>query len=116
MRILTVLLARGNATEPVPFQEILPLRLKSRVSGKGDSTNDVCCIYEMSVMFACFKEHEFDQSLCSKEIENFQNCYHSHLSKKQAKKERDAKGFLEAGEKQLSHKQINQILKMFPNK
>ncbi|GJQ80783.1 hypothetical protein Trydic_g9374 [Trypoxylus dichotomus] len=116
MRIISVLMGRGVPQEPVPYQEILPLRLRARVSGKGDNKSDVCCIYEMSVMFACFKEHNFEQSLCAKEIENFQKCYHSHLTEKQIKKEREAKGVLVPGEKNLSHKQLNRLFKNFASK
>lgn len=116
MRIATSLLAaRGNAKEPVPFQEILPLKLKAAVSGKGDKTSEVCCLYEMSVLFACLKTNEFSQSLCSKEIEGFQKCYYKNLNDKQLKKEREAKGMLIPGDKKLSHKQVNKLLQMFPN-
>lgn len=106
--------ARSPGKEPVPFQERLPLRIKNRVSGKGDNRTDVCCIYEMSVMFACFKENEFNQSLCGKEIDNFQKCYKEHVTKKQQKKEREAKGILTPGDKKMSSRQINQLLKGFP--
>lgn len=102
-------------TEPVPFQEILPLKLKSRVSGKGDNTSNVSCVYEMSVMFACFKENEFNQSLCSKEIDTFKKCYNTHITNTKNRKEKETKGVLTPGDKQLSHKQLNKILKMFPS-
>jgi hypothetical protein len=36
---------------------------------------DVACLHEMSVMFACFKNNDFNEALCSKEISSFQNCY-----------------------------------------
>lgn len=116
MRLFShLLVARGNPKEPVPFKEMLPLKLRPTVSGKGAKTSDVCCIYEMSVMFSCFKENEFNQSLCSKEIESFQNCYKNHMHTKKARKDKEAKGILTPGEKQLSHKQINTLLKKFPN-
>lgn len=116
MKILAALLSRKMPTEPVPFQEILPLRLKSRVSGKGDNQSDVCCIYEMSVMFACLKEHEFNQSLCGKEIEKFQKCYLEYSTKRRTRKEKEAKGSIIMGERDFSHKQLNRMLKNFPQK
>ena len=115
MRGTAALFKRGNPREPVPFQEILPLKLKQRVSGKGDNTSDVCCIYEMSVLFACFKTHDFHQAPCSKEIDAFQNCYLNHLEKTKLKKEREARGILSPGEKKLSSRQINILLDKFPN-
>ncbi len=87
---------RKPCKEPVPFQEILPLKLKDSVSGKGEKTSgnqiwfkkknfyvfyslkkitDVACLQDMAVMLACFKKHDFNQALCSKEISSFQSCY-----------------------------------------
>lgn len=116
MRFSSILsVARFNEKEPVPFKEILPLKLKQRVSGKGDNRTEVCCIYEMSVMFACFKETDFNQSLCSKEIENFQKCYEKTKTEKDLKKQREAKGILTPGDKKMSSRQLNQLLRGFPN-
>ncbi|XP_069680864.1 small ribosomal subunit protein mS37 [Periplaneta americana] len=106
--------ARSPQKEPVPFQEILPLRLKKSVSGKGDKTSDVACLYEMSLMFACFKNNDFNQALCSKEISNFQGCYKDYMDKKRIKKDREQKGILVPGEKKLSHKQLNVLLSKHP--
>lgn len=114
MRAAAALFARGNPKEPVPFQEILPLKLKNRVSGKGDNLSEVCCLHEMSVLFACFKTHDFAQSPCSKEMESFQKCYLAHLEKVRIRKEREAKGILTPGERKMSHKQVNLLLKNFP--
>lgn len=115
MKIISALLVRKNSREPVPFQEILPLKLKPVVSGKGEKSSDVCCIYEMSVMLSCFKDNDFDQSLCSKEIDMFKTCYKNHMETKRGKKAKEAKGILTPGEKSLSHKQINMLLRQFPN-
>ncbi|XP_044745728.1 coiled-coil-helix-coiled-coil-helix domain-containing protein 1 [Coccinella septempunctata] len=115
MRLLSCLLAaRTPQREPVPFQEILPLKLKPRVSGKGDRTSEVYCLYEMSVLMACFKANEFNQKVCSKEIENFQQCYDKSVKLKQGRKEKEAKGILIPGEKRLSPKQVNTLLRKFP--
>lgn len=116
MKISQVLAAaRVPAKEPVPFQERLPLRLKDKVSGKGDNLSEVCCLYEMSLLFACFKRNEFNQALCSKEIESFQKCYRETTARKLERKEKEAKGILTPGEKKMSAKQINQLLRKFPN-
>lgn len=118
MRVTSQLLAgrRYNSEKtPVPFQSILPLKLRTHVSGKGDNRTEVHCIYEMSVMFACFKENEFNQSLCSKEIENFQTCFKQTTAMKNLKKEREAKGILTPGDKKMSSRQLNQLLSAHPN-
>lgn len=108
------LVARGNPKEPVPFQEILPLKLRDRVSGKGENLTQVCCLHEMSVLFACFKTHDFNQSPCAKEMETLQKCYMAHLEKEKTRKEKEARGILTPGEKKMSHKQMNILLRNFP--
>ncbi|CAG9857390.1 unnamed protein product [Phyllotreta striolata] len=116
MRIFPALLvARPKPVEPVPPKQMLPLQLRNNVSGKGGKTSDVCCIHEMSIMFACFKENEFNQQLCSKEIERFQKCYKDFTHDKLRKEEKEAKGILIPGEKKMSHKQINSLLRKYPN-
>lgn len=118
MRISSIFLARSRSlghVEPVPFREILPLKLKPSVSGKGGKISDVCCTYEMSLLFACLKENEFGEGGCAKEIENFQKCYTTHLAEKQKRQEREAKGVLAPGEQRLSPKQVNYLLHKYPN-
>lgn len=114
MRWTASLLMRKPQQEPVPFQPILPLKLRNFVSGKGEKASDVCCLHEMSVLFACFKKNDFNQQFCSKEIENFQKCYVTTLNEKRLKKERESKGILNPGSKKLSYKQLNQFLKAYP--
>lgn len=114
---LTNVLSKGRKLkyhEPVPFQASLPLKLKPLVSGKGGKISDVCCIYEMSLMLACLKDNEFGESGCGKEIENFKNCYINHLTSKKNKQDKEAKGILIPGEKNLSPKQVNSLLKCYP--
>ncbi|KAK9873895.1 hypothetical protein WA026_002247 [Henosepilachna vigintioctopunctata] len=106
--------ARTPQKEPVPFKEILPLKLKRGVSGKGGNTSEVCCIYEMSVLFACLKANEFNQKLCAKEIDSFQSCYKKSLVSQHGKKEKEAKGILVPGDNKLSPRQVNTLLKKFP--
>ncbi|KAK5648899.1 hypothetical protein RI129_003791 [Pyrocoelia pectoralis] len=116
MKILpTLWAARGNPKEPVPFQEILPLKLRPFVSGKGDKTSNVCCIYEMSVLFGCLKENEFKESACPKEIKAFQKCFSDYNLQKRIKKEREVKGIMTPGEHKLPYKQLNKLLRMYPN-
>lgn len=116
MRILSTLLrARTPQNEAaVPFQEILPLKLKNSVSGKGDKTNDVACMQEMSILFACLKNNDFNESLCNKEVTTFNKCYKTFLDKKQVTKITQSKGILTPG-KDLNFKQVNKILKKYPH-
>ncbi|CAG2064577.1 unnamed protein product [Timema podura] len=108
--------ARAPQKEPVPFQQLLPLKLKNSVSGKGERTSNVACLQEMAVMFACLKRSEFDQALCSKEITSFQSCYNTSQEQKKAKKELDRSDgpVLGAEARFMGHKKINQLLRKFP--
>ncbi|KAG8230770.1 hypothetical protein J437_LFUL017828 [Ladona fulva] len=103
-----------SVKEPFKFQELLPLKLKTSVSGKGDKTSDVACIQEMSVLFACLKKNEFNQTPCSNEIQSFSKCYKNFLDTKSQRKEMERKGILIHGEKKLNFKQINLLMKHYP--
>ncbi|KAI8419919.1 hypothetical protein MSG28_008537 [Choristoneura fumiferana] len=108
--------ARRYQREPVPFQMLLPLQLKKTVSGKSDKLKEAACMQEMAVMFACFKKSEFDQQQCLKEIAEFQGCYKDYNQRMSSQREQGKKGILVPGEKKLTHRQMNQLLKSFPPK
>ena len=117
MRIPTAILLKARSPQQenaVPFQEILPLRLKNTVSGKSDSASDVQCLQEMAVLFACLKDNDFVESSCSKQIGNFQNCYKLHLDKSFAAKRNDNEGIVMPGKK-LNYKQLNKYMRRYPN-
>lgn len=107
--------ARRPQREPVPFQMLLPLELKNSVSGKSDKTKEAACIQELAVLFSCFKNKDFDQAQCLKEINAFQNCYKGYREKSATLREQERKGILVPGEKKLTHRQVNQLLRRFPN-
>ncbi|XP_052867298.1 uncharacterized protein LOC128273391 [Anopheles cruzii] len=115
MRTATALLRirKPQNESDVPFQEMLPLRLKNHVSGKTDKTSDVACLQEMAILFSCMKTNDFNESLCTKEVGSFQRCYKGFLDKKTLKKETSSKGMLVAG-KDLNYKQLNKVLKKYP--
>ncbi|XP_053696139.1 coiled-coil-helix-coiled-coil-helix domain-containing protein 1 [Sabethes cyaneus] len=117
MRATVTLLKKSRLPQiekRVPFQEILPLKLKNQVSGKTDKGSDVACLQEMTVMFSCLKANEFDESLCSKEVTNFKRCYKVFIDTKATKKETSAKGTLVPG-KDLNYKQLNKVLRQYPS-
>ncbi|XP_037953869.1 coiled-coil-helix-coiled-coil-helix domain-containing protein 1 [Teleopsis dalmanni] len=98
----------------VPFQEILPLRLKNRVSGKADSGSDVACLQEMSVLFACLKDNEFVEQYCNKEITQFKRCYKYFMDSKFQAKQTVNQGIVTPG-KDLNYRQLNKYMRGFPN-
>ncbi|EDW60052.1 uncharacterized protein LOC115762096 [Drosophila novamexicana] len=109
--------ARGRAPQnekEVPFQEILPLRLKNTVSGKADSGSDVACLQEMGVLFACLKDNEFVEKYCNKEINQFQKCYKFYMDRKFEAKKTVNQGIVQPGNN-LNYKQLNKYMRRFPN-
>uniref|UniRef100_B5DUN8 CHCH domain-containing protein n=1 Tax=Drosophila pseudoobscura pseudoobscura TaxID=46245 RepID=B5DUN8_DROPS len=100
--------ARGRVPQSekdVPFQEILPLRLKNTVSGKADSGSDVACLQEMGMLFACMKDNEFVEKYCHKEIQQFQNCFKYYMDRKFKAKKTVNQGFVQPGNN-LNYKQL----------
>jgi hypothetical protein len=65
--------ARLPQKEPVPFQEILPLKLKATVSGKGDKTSGLYCI----VLYCIYSA--FLTSM--RRIQNIVNIQHTDINK-----------------------------------
>ncbi|KAI9583709.1 hypothetical protein GQX74_005457 [Glossina fuscipes] len=120
MRIFSVLnAANRKARAPqnekdVPFQEILPLRLKNRVSGKSDSSSDVACLQEMSILFACLKDNDFVEKFCHKEISQFKKCYKVFMDGKTALKATVNQGIITPGNN-LNYRQLNKYMRLFPN-
>ncbi|KAG8307090.1 uncharacterized protein LOC124365145 [Homalodisca vitripennis] len=117
MRLTCFLNKRGWLPEnKVEFQELLPLKLKNSVSGKGERSAENPCVQEMMVLFACLKKSEFHQSPCSKEIDTLNKCYKTHQVTVQKEKELMKMGILTPGAKDLNHRQIGMLLKRFPTK
>uniref|UniRef100_A0A1A9WI50 CHCH domain-containing protein n=1 Tax=Glossina brevipalpis TaxID=37001 RepID=A0A1A9WI50_9MUSC len=119
MRISSVVNASKKARAPqnekkVPFQEILPLRLKDRVSGKADSGSDVACLQEMSILFACLKDNDFVEKYCPKEISQFKKCYKNYMDTKQVQKANINQGIITPGYN-LNYRQLNKYMRRFPN-
>ncbi|GAB0092060.1 uncharacterized protein DMENIID0001_070180 [Sergentomyia squamirostris] len=117
MRIPSVVLLQKTPPQnekTVPFKEILPMKLKNQVSGKGGATNDVACLHEMSVLFACLKGADFVESACSKEITSLKKCYKGFLDTKSQRKVDDKSGSVVIGQK-LNPKQLNKYLRLYPN-
>ncbi|XP_050544748.1 coiled-coil-helix-coiled-coil-helix domain-containing protein 1 [Daktulosphaira vitifoliae] len=120
MRLNNILLFRDmrkytKNPNNVIFEELLPLKLKNSVSGKGDRSKERACVHEMSIMFACFKKNEFDQSLCSEEINKFQTCSKIHQVEKYKRKQDLREGKISTGQHNLSPREVNHLLKKYPN-
>lgn len=66
--------------EKVPFRELIPLSVKNSVSNKTDSSATGICLPEMTLLLQCFKNNNYNETPCQKELLNFQKCYTNHQS------------------------------------
>ncbi|KAJ8359477.1 hypothetical protein SKAU_G00160020 [Synaphobranchus kaupii] len=87
-----------------------PLALKNEVASRTLEKGEATCITEMSVLMVCWKQNEFSDAACSKEIQSFYKC----AEKAQAARLKSSKdAFGQDG--RLHPKQANILLKRFPN-
>ncbi|XP_013860142.1 small ribosomal subunit protein mS37 [Austrofundulus limnaeus] len=87
-----------------------PLVLQDRVSSRSVDKGDATCLTEMSVMMACWKENNFVDTFCSREIDTFYTCVNKVL---EARKNKSEQGSTTKG--RLTPKQATTLLKRFPN-
>ncbi|BES88327.1 unnamed protein product [Nesidiocoris tenuis] len=108
--------ARGKFADPwkIPFREMIPLKLRTSVSARGDNRNGAFCVQEMSVLLACMKKNEFEERHCSTQLTSFQKCVSETEAALKQKKAAARRGDLAPGEKKLSHHQVTGLLKKYP--
>ncbi|CAH1794746.1 unnamed protein product [Owenia fusiformis] len=90
-----------------------PPVLKNNVSAKKEKSKVAPCVEEMSLMFSCWKNHDFETKRCQKEIEAFNKCYSEANLIQKEKLELEAKGLIGTKGKATS-KQINSLLAKYP--
>ncbi|XP_046745537.1 uncharacterized protein LOC124410883 [Diprion similis] len=117
MKITALLRGARTPQNPlkVPFQPILPMNLRDRVSGKADKISDVSCLQEIAVLFSCLSENEFKESLCPNEVKSFQLCSKMSLAKRYQKKQDEAQGGAGTNPKSVSSTTVNRVLRRFPS-
>lgn len=105
----------GKHKDKFLFKEILPLKLRNRVTGKGSTMSNVACVHEITLLFNCFKLNDFNESKCAPEIERMQKCFTENRIEKRQKAELDKVGDLAPGSSRLSTKQLNKLLRHHPD-
>ncbi|XP_004680822.1 PREDICTED: coiled-coil-helix-coiled-coil-helix domain-containing protein 1 [Condylura cristata] len=101
----------GNSQKPV-LKPNKPLILANRVGERRRERGEATCITEMSVMMACWKQNEFRDDACRKEIQNFFDCASRAEAARKMRSFQDTMG--ESGN--LPPKKLNKLLQRFPNK
>ncbi|XP_043837578.1 coiled-coil-helix-coiled-coil-helix domain-containing protein 1 [Dromiciops gliroides] len=100
----------SNAKRPV-LKPNKPLMLANRVGMGRREVGEATCVTEMSLMMACWKQNEFSDTVCAKEIKDFFDC----ASKAEAERKQKAKHELLGPSGNLTPKQTNKLLGRFPN-
>lgn len=100
---------RAHNGKPV-LKSKRPLALKDSVANRKPRRGEATCITEMSVMMACWKENNFVDSLCSKEIDTFYTCV---KESREAMKKKKSEPSFQGGH--LLPKEATTLLKRYPN-
>ncbi|XP_012615642.1 small ribosomal subunit protein mS37 [Microcebus murinus] len=101
----------GNPRRPV-LKPNKPLILANRVGERRRERGEATCITEMSVMMACWKQNEFRDDACRKEIQSFFDCASKAQEARRMRSIQETLG--ESGS--LPPKKLNKLLQRFPNK
>ncbi|KRY85303.1 Vesicle transport through interaction with t-SNAREs -like protein 1A [Trichinella pseudospiralis] len=114
-----ILLKKLNCRRILPkewkFREILPLALKNCVSSKSDRVQPKICVYEMTMLLACLKKNEFDNSECSEEMKAFNECFEKEKAAAIELRNSLKEGLLIPGSHKLSFSQVNQLMQQWPH-
>ncbi|NXN97563.1 CHCH1 protein, partial [Rhinopomastus cyanomelas] len=94
---------------PPVIRPTRPLALADKVANRQEPKGEATCITEMSVMMACWKQNNFNDTACAKEIQTFYDCV------AKAEKERKNQNEDAASSKgMLSSSTANKLLRRFP--
>lgn len=89
-----------------------PLALKDEVACKKMKKGEATCVTEMSMMMTCWKQNNFVDALCHKEMKSFYGC----VEKAQAEMKANAKQESVGKGGRLTPKLANTLLKKYPNR
>ncbi|XP_007520392.2 small ribosomal subunit protein mS37 [Erinaceus europaeus] len=101
----------GNSQKPV-LKPSRPLILANRVGERRRERGEATCVMEMSLMMACWKQNEFHDEACGKEIKNFFDCASKAEASRKMKSTQEIMGELGS----LHPKKLNKLLQRFPSK
>jgi len=105
---------RRPARPVTRFKADKPMVLRNEVTSGTKIDSDIVCIPQMMDMLSCFKDNEFDQNKCETQIDAFQKCYDSYVSKREAKRSNPDQSLPTAGQNKLTKDQLNVLLKRWP--
>lgn len=117
MRLHSILAAwnrRGQNPDTVPLRQMIPLSLKNKVSGAGRKSLEDKCLFEMSLLFRCWEDSNFNDKICSQYMKKLQDCYLNYLKKSSIRKDQHKVDVPTPNSQNMSPKQITYLLRMYP--
>lgn len=72
------------------------------------------CLFEISLLFKCWKDNEFNQKNCQAIVTKLQECYAKYLKNTAAAKELQKIDIPAPGATSFTNKQINYLLRTYP--
>lgn len=72
------------------------------------------CLYEMTLIFRCWKENGFESGICDKEMKNLYVCYNKYMKNAAIHKELQKIEIPAPNAKTLTSKQVSYFLRMYP--
>ncbi|XP_076375763.1 uncharacterized protein LOC143258972 [Megalopta genalis] len=117
---LTACLTKRYARTPqnekkVPFRQMTPLSLNNHVRGSSKmSGND--CLYEMSLLFVCMSDSNFDNNACKEQFNNFNSCIKKYQETKRQQKRLQQIGVPTPDTVTFTDSQITYLLRKYPTK
>ncbi|NXT17743.1 CHCH1 protein, partial [Syrrhaptes paradoxus] len=94
---------------PPVIRPTRPLVLANKVANRREQTGEATCITEMSVMMACWKQNDFNDTACAEEIRMFYDCV-----AKAEKERKDQNEDILSSRGNLSSSKVNKLLRRFP--
>ncbi|KAM6265870.1 small ribosomal subunit protein mS37 [Porphyrio hochstetteri] len=94
---------------PPVIRPTRPLVLANKVANRREQAGEASCITEMSVMMACWKRNDFNDTACAEEIRMFYDCV--------AKAEKEHKNQSEdalSPRGSFPSSKVNKLLRRFP--
>ncbi|XP_066549363.1 small ribosomal subunit protein mS37 [Amia ocellicauda] len=88
-----------------------PLALKNEVANRKMKKGEASCITEMMAVMACWKQNDFKDTPCSKEVQTFYRCTAKAQAELKAQQGQHRKG---QGER-LPPREANTLLRRHPN-
>uniref|UniRef100_A0A8C8VQN4 Coiled-coil-helix-coiled-coil-helix domain containing 1 n=1 Tax=Pelusios castaneus TaxID=367368 RepID=A0A8C8VQN4_9SAUR len=95
----------------LPVRPHRPLVLSNYVGNRKVNTSEVTCLEEMAFMMSCWKEKEFSDVLCAKEIKAFCDC----VAKTDMEYKERCKQESLSQTGNLTSEKVNKLLRRFPN-